>query len=117
MDPVTRRNGFDLLHSLGCDEPSSLGERFKSALQGEHHAFHNTSLSHIRKWVTMQHAVNIGFEAHSTERLAKPPEEHRATLQHVVRREVFRVARVTDDGVGAEPSEKQRWRLKAGHTD
>src|SRR3984957_17716045 len=117
MDPVTRRNGFDLMHSLGCDEPSSVGERFKSALQSKHHAFHNTSLSHIRKWMTMQHAVNVRFEAHSSERLAKPSEEHRAILQHVVRGVVFWVARVTDDGLGAEASQKQRWRLKAGHAD
>lgn len=85
MDSVTGRNAFDLLHPLWCDESSSLGERFESVFQREHHAFHNTSLSYIRKWMTMQHAVNVGFEAHSCVRLAKPSEEYRATLQHVVR--------------------------------
>src|ERR1700730_18358085 len=104
MDFVTGRNPFNLLHPLWCDESSSLGERLESALQGEHHAFHKTSLSHLRKWMTMQHAMNIWLEAHSRGRLAKPSEEYRATLQHVDRGEVFRVARVTNDGVGAEPS-------------
>src|SRR5260370_14071900 len=101
MDSVTCRNAFDLLHPLWCDESSSLGERFESALQGEHHAFHKTSLSHIRKSMTMQHAMNIGIEAHSRGRLAKPSEEHRPTLQHANRPEVFRVARVTNDAVVA----------------
>ena len=117
MDSVAGRKGFDLLHSLSCDEPSSLGEGFESALQGEYHAFHETSLSHIRKWMTMQHAVHIGFETHSAPRLAKPSEEHRATLQHVDRGEIFRVARVTDDGIRAETPQKQRRRFQAGHAD
>ena len=85
MDSVAGRKGFDLLHPFGGDEPSSLGERFESALQGEHHTLHETSLPHIRKGMTMQHAMHIGFETHSALGLAKASEKHRATLQPVDR--------------------------------
>src|SRR5260370_42254373 len=106
MDSVTGRNAFDLLHPLRCDESSSLGERLESAFQGEHHAFHDASLAHIRKWMTMQHAVNVRVEAHSSERLAKPSEEHPAILQHLVWPGGFRVAPVTDDSRGARAAPK-----------
>ncbi len=59
---MARGNGLNFINPLRGDESPSLGERLKAVLQSESHAFEQTAVDHVGKWMAIEDSMKIGSE-------------------------------------------------------
>src|SRR6202044_3136092 len=102
-------DGFNLLHPLRGDVPSSLREGFEAVLQRERHAFKQTSMRHVREGMPVQNSMEIGCEIHSASDLTQASEEDPSVGHLRVGRKILGVARIAYDCSGSDaPQQKRR---------
>src|SRR5947209_6232512 len=107
---MPRCNGLDLLNPFPRDEPSPLGEGLEPALQRKGHAFEQTSVNYIGKWMPIQNSMKIRRESQSARDLSQTSEEDFSATHLRVGREVLRVTRIANDGVWRDAAQQKRRR-------
>jgi len=105
MDSVLLGDCLDRLYSFASDESASLGEWFEPPLQSEDHPFQKASVEHVRKWMAIKNAVNIGLKRHAGDYLPQSSEEHSRSAGS--RREILRIPGIAHDGVRSDAIQEE----------
>lgn len=106
-------DGLDFLDPLSRDEPSPLGERLETPCQSQGHAFEQTSMGHVREWMPIQNALQIGHETQPVWNLSHASEEDSSARHIAVRTQVFGVAGIANDGFGRNAAKTKGRRSQA----
>jgi hypothetical protein len=62
-------------------------------------------MSNIREWMPIENAFEIGHESQSARNLSKTTKEDSGARHIAARTQVFRVARIANDGLGRNAAE------------